>query len=366
MTTPRVTVLIGTHNHQRFVEEAMTSVLAQDFPASDMEIQVVDDGSTDRTLEIVRKFEPRVRLIRKENQASAFNPGIPEARSWHFSTATTGGCRINCPRRWKPSPRIFSLGIAGNGSVMVQLDGSMQSEILRENFKFQANPVEGDTLFRLRKSFLSTSRITIHRDLLQRIGAVPDILRVAADEYRLTLATVLMQVEILPDAVTYYRYHDANGFQMSTPDPAHLRKKAAPLGKLSAAAAFVGLYSYSIYGREFSGFIPNAVFSSSCIFDCRALRVSLGMSCDAWSSALLWRGSSSFQYCSCATHSSRRRSCFSRARRCGDPLRGAAARRRRGRFAGTIPESGEGWRKNWASLRPSSSCLGAERQGSFF
>jgi glycosyltransferase involved in cell wall biosynthesis len=42
----------------------------------------VDDGSTDRTPEIVRKFQARVRLIQKTNggQASAFSAGIPEAR----------------------------------------------------------------------------------------------------------------------------------------------------------------------------------------------------------------------------------------------------------------------------------------------
>jgi glycosyltransferase involved in cell wall biosynthesis len=81
MGKPLVTVLIDTYNHERFIEEAIVSVLAQDFPASDTEILVVDDGSTDRTPDIVRKFEPRVRLLRKENggQASAFNAGIPEA-----------------------------------------------------------------------------------------------------------------------------------------------------------------------------------------------------------------------------------------------------------------------------------------------
>ena len=82
MLKPAVTVLIDTFNHERFIEEAIVSVLEQDFPRAEMEILVMDDGSTDRTPEIVRKFEPHVRLLRKTNggQASAFNAGIPEAR----------------------------------------------------------------------------------------------------------------------------------------------------------------------------------------------------------------------------------------------------------------------------------------------
>ena len=81
MATSRVTVLIDTYNHERFIEQAIVSVLEQDFPASDTQILVIDDGSTDRTPAIVRKFEPSVRLIRKPNggQASAFNVGIAEA-----------------------------------------------------------------------------------------------------------------------------------------------------------------------------------------------------------------------------------------------------------------------------------------------
>ncbi len=79
---PLVTVLIDTYNHERYVEQSIVSVMEQDFPASDFEILVVDDGSTDRTPEIVRKFAPRVRLLRKKNggQASAFNAGWREVR----------------------------------------------------------------------------------------------------------------------------------------------------------------------------------------------------------------------------------------------------------------------------------------------
>ena len=82
MPKPFASVLIDTYNHERFIEQAIVSVLEQDFPACDREIIVVDDGSTDRTPEIVRKFEPQLRLLRKTNggQASAFNAGIPECK----------------------------------------------------------------------------------------------------------------------------------------------------------------------------------------------------------------------------------------------------------------------------------------------
>src|SRR5258707_3910833 len=77
-----VSVLIDTYNHESFIEQAIVSVLEQDFPDAEREIIVVDDGSTDGTSEIVKKFEPRVRLLRKMNggQASAFNAGIPECK----------------------------------------------------------------------------------------------------------------------------------------------------------------------------------------------------------------------------------------------------------------------------------------------
>ncbi|MGB6832549.1 MAG: glycosyltransferase, partial [Candidatus Acidiferrum sp.] len=75
MTKPFVSILIDTYNHEKFIEQAIVSALEQDFPAAEREIIVVDDGSSDGTPEIVRKFEPQVRLVRKANggQASAFN-----------------------------------------------------------------------------------------------------------------------------------------------------------------------------------------------------------------------------------------------------------------------------------------------------
>src|SRR5713101_1562277 len=82
MSTPRITALIDTYNQGRFVEEAIESVLAQDFPAGEMKILVVDDGSTDDMRERAEKYGERIRYIWKPNggQASALNLGFKEAR----------------------------------------------------------------------------------------------------------------------------------------------------------------------------------------------------------------------------------------------------------------------------------------------
>jgi glycosyltransferase involved in cell wall biosynthesis len=82
MKIPLVTVLIDAYNYGRYVEEAIRSVLEQEFPVEQREILVVDDGSTDDTEERVRKFGDEVTYLRKSNggQASAFNFGLARAR----------------------------------------------------------------------------------------------------------------------------------------------------------------------------------------------------------------------------------------------------------------------------------------------
>lgn len=79
---PLVSVIIGTYNYGHFIEEAIGSVLNQNFSHKDMDIIVVDDGSTDDTAVRVKKYKDKIRYIFKENggQASALNVGVENAR----------------------------------------------------------------------------------------------------------------------------------------------------------------------------------------------------------------------------------------------------------------------------------------------
>jgi glycosyltransferase involved in cell wall biosynthesis len=234
---PAVTVLVDTYNHERFIQDAIVSVLEQDFPPDEMEILVVDDGSTDRTPEIVRKFGSRVRLIRKANggQASAFNVGIPQAKSEiiAFLDGDDWWVRDKLTRVVHTLQEDPTVGIVGHGIVMAYKDRSEESLTLRDGFRFRSDSLEGARCFRLRRAFLGTSRMTIRSALLAEIGAVPEGISIEADEYLFTLAAVLATARILPETLTYYRLHDANLFQMEEYDPNRLRKKCRALAVLA-------------------------------------------------------------------------------------------------------------------------------------
>jgi glycosyltransferase involved in cell wall biosynthesis len=78
MTPPalRFSIIITCYNYARYVAGAIESALAQTHP--DVEVVVVNDGSTDGSLEVIRRYEPRVQVIDQPNRGhiAAYNRGF--------------------------------------------------------------------------------------------------------------------------------------------------------------------------------------------------------------------------------------------------------------------------------------------------
>jgi glycosyltransferase involved in cell wall biosynthesis len=239
MPKPFFSVLVDTFNHEHFIEEALVSVLEQDVAGMEREVIVVDDGSTDRTPDIVRKFEPRVRLIRKVNggQASAFNAGLPECAG--EIVAFLDGDDWWAPGKLQAVGDAFAsdgeIGLVGHGITEVFADGQRHTELLREAPRFRITSPEGAKAFRLRKSFLGTSRMTLRAGILRKIGRVPEALCFQADEYLFTLAGLYADVMILREPLTFYRLHGANLFQIGDRNVEAIRRKGFVLAALAKA-----------------------------------------------------------------------------------------------------------------------------------
>jgi len=84
---PKVSVVIPVYNREKYVAVAIDSILSQTF--SDFELLVVDDGSTDRTIDVVLSYsDPRIRLVRNNANrgvATTRNKGIQLARGEYLA-----------------------------------------------------------------------------------------------------------------------------------------------------------------------------------------------------------------------------------------------------------------------------------------
>lgn len=80
MEQPFISVIIPVWNTEKYIADAINSVLTQDYP--NLEIIVVNDGSTDNTLQVLESFGDKITIINQENQGQsvARNVGIQASR----------------------------------------------------------------------------------------------------------------------------------------------------------------------------------------------------------------------------------------------------------------------------------------------
>ncbi len=116
---PLVSVIMPVFNGEKYLAEAIESILAQTF--TDFELLIVDDGSTDGSAEIIRSFEAQDRRVRFIQLKS--NKGVSDARNFGIAAAT-GDCiagmdcdDVSLPQRLekqvdflKANPKIGAVG----------------------------------------------------------------------------------------------------------------------------------------------------------------------------------------------------------------------------------------------------------------
>lgn len=235
MAQPLVSIVVDTYNHERYIERAIVSALEQDFPGEQMEILVVDDGSTDRTPEIVRKFEPRVRLVRKENggQASAFNTGIREASGevvafldgddWFLS-----GKIAAVMEALEQHPEAAVVGHARYDFEEQENQYRLPPEVtvpdLRDRTLLRAVTVEKAREAFAAWPFLFTSAVTARKAFLQQIGPIPNALTFCADVV-ISVAAMAEGVLLLKQPLFCYRIHANNLCSVAAEDTARTGRR---------------------------------------------------------------------------------------------------------------------------------------------
>ncbi|MGC2390343.1 MAG: glycosyltransferase [Candidatus Acidiferrum sp.] len=239
MSAPRVTVLIDTYNYGQYIEEAVQSVLAQEFPREEREILVVDDGSTDDTAERLKKYGDAIRYLRKANggQASAFNLGFAEARGEIIATLDADDLWL--PEKLRRVCETFEKNPEA-GMVYHRMRFWRGAEETADDSIFVevSGHVPENRVSLLRYPMVGTSCLAFRRNALKQLLPVPEGLRSQADAYLTGLIIFVAPVVALPEFQAKYRVHATNLF--------HMEESKAERGRVEHRVAMRALLSEEI------------------------------------------------------------------------------------------------------------------------
>jgi glycosyltransferase involved in cell wall biosynthesis len=133
MSVPAVSVLMSVYNADRYLDEAVRSILHQSF--GDFEFIIIDDGSTDGSLNILRRYEAsdsRIRVISRANTGycKALNEALALARGEFIARMDADD--VSAPQRFerqlkflRANPEVLVLGAAvdlidGDGRLLLR------------------------------------------------------------------------------------------------------------------------------------------------------------------------------------------------------------------------------------------------------
>jgi glycosyltransferase involved in cell wall biosynthesis len=176
---PAVSVVMPAYNHERFVGAAVESVCNQTF--ADLELVVVDDGSTDRTGEIVRSYrDPRVRYHHQRNQDAynALNRGFSLARGGFIAVLNSDDVyapnrleRLLAVQRESGAEFLFSDVVPMTDTGAVIEDPAFYWNVWHQgnrDFYFRAGDLY--TGFLHGNFMITTSNLFLSRALAERVG----------------------------------------------------------------------------------------------------------------------------------------------------------------------------------------------------
>lgn len=131
-----VSVIIPTYNCSQYICEAIDSVLMQTY--KDLEIIVIDDGSTDDTLSILKTYENKISIISQVNNgpSSARNLGISKARGDYIAFLDSDDTWLK--NKLELQLKVFrdnqNVGFVNCGAFIINKDGSRSDTSLKQQF----------------------------------------------------------------------------------------------------------------------------------------------------------------------------------------------------------------------------------------
>jgi glycosyltransferase involved in cell wall biosynthesis len=206
---PKVSVNICCYNCEKFIYETIQSVLSQTF--KDYEIIIIDDGSKDKTQEIIKSFsDPRVKYYYQKNQGTAAsrNKAVELSNGEYIAL-------LDHDDLWEPKKLEMQVAhLEANPKVgLVYSDAYIIQEGKAKHLRFfeLTRPHRGKvTLQLLKGDFVHCLTTVIRKDLVKKAGYFSREFNFA-EEYELYLRlSLLTEFDFINQPLARYRVHSTN------------------------------------------------------------------------------------------------------------------------------------------------------------
>ncbi|MHA2061007.1 MAG: glycosyltransferase family 2 protein [Candidatus Sifarchaeia archaeon] len=209
---PRVSVIMTVYNHERFVKDAIESVLDQSF--RDYEIIIINDGSTDNTKDVIESYRPNKRIIIRNidhvGRQKALNFGFRLSKGEYITVLDSDDLYLKDKVKKQVAYLDENPDIVLVGTDAIEID-------LMNNKRYINMPPTCDKEIRkllLYKAVFPFPVIMTRRDLLKDIGYCNEKLVLKEDFELFGKIASKGKIANIPEALVIIRRHPQNNFRL--------------------------------------------------------------------------------------------------------------------------------------------------------
>lgn len=213
---PLVTVIIASYNHAPYIEKSILSVLGQTY--SNIELLVVDDGSSDESVEIInglqKKYEFDFKVQKNKGLTFTLNEAIERAKG--SLIAPFGSDDIMLPDRLATQVAYMEdkpeVGICAGNIELIDSEGNLFPE-KRQNRNVAFRRLDFEDMFLERKPYPPAPTLLIRREALQKVGGFDPNIRLEDLLIELKVTRAGYFIDGLNKVMAQYRKHETNSYK---------------------------------------------------------------------------------------------------------------------------------------------------------
>jgi glycosyltransferase involved in cell wall biosynthesis len=203
---PLVSVIMAVYNGEKFLREAIESILNQTY--ANFEFLIINDGSTDLTEEIILSYSDlRIRYIKNETNLkliASLNKGLDLANGKYIARMDADD--ISLPKRLEKQVDFLEenqeIGVLGTGVKTIGLENNYEV-----HFKQGHNQIRFELFFH---NYLHHPTVMLRNDLIKKNKIYYESYLHAEDYALWVKLTEFTKIEILAEILLNYRIHESN------------------------------------------------------------------------------------------------------------------------------------------------------------